>query len=77
MNVAVVSGAVIAALSILGSIGSTLLLAYRVGKLTGDTEARVKAGEDDRANIWRALGILTGRYDKHIEHHSVKRRWGA
>lgn len=59
----------LAAVAIVGCIGSVLLLAYRIGRLTGTTEARIRSGETDRANIWRAIGALTGKMDRHIERH--------
>jgi hypothetical protein len=64
MDIAVL---ITAGAAILGSIGSVLLLAYRVGRLTGSTEARITHGETDRSNLWRALGELMAKVDRHIE----------
>jgi hypothetical protein len=66
---------VTAAVAVCGSIGSVLLLAVHVGKLTGDHEARIKSGEDDRRAIWQGVGVLTGRFDRHIETHGRLKGW--
>ncbi len=70
---AVWAAIVTAGVAVVSSIGSVLLLAYNVGKLTGIHDARLKAGEDDSKSIWKSLGILTGRFDRHIEHHPAAR----
>lgn len=57
----------IASVAILGCIGSVLLLAFRIGKLTGNVEARMSQGETDRVNIWTQLGALGAKLDRHIE----------
>jgi hypothetical protein len=57
----------IAGVAVLGCIGSVLLLAFRVGKLTGVTEARIQQGESDRARIWESIGALVAKVDRHIE----------
>ena len=74
MNGEEIADGVIAAMAVLGSIGSVLLLAVRVGRLSGSFEARINAGEDDRRALWSAIGVLTGRYDRHLERHEAKRR---
>jgi hypothetical protein len=50
-------------------MGSVLLLAYRVGRLTGAMEARMNTSEADRVNIWKQLGALASKMDRHIEGH--------
>lgn len=57
----------VAGVTLLGCAAPVLLLAFRVGKLTGQTEARMQAGESDRARIWESLGALGGKLDRHIE----------
>lgn len=59
----------IAGVAVIGSVSSVLLLAYRVGRLTGATEARIAHGETDRVNIWRQLGAIAAKLDRHIESH--------
>lgn len=61
VNVAIV------AVPVLTMAGAVLLLTFRVGKLTGQTEARITAGDEDRSRIWEAIGRLTGRQDRHVE----------
>ena len=69
MNIATIVSLVIAVTSVLGTIGSVLLLAYRVGRLTGATDARITHGEKDRASLWHQVTGLAARFDRHIEHH--------
>lgn len=59
----------LAGVAILGSLGSVLLLAFRVGKLTGELTARMTVGENDRVRIWQQLGALAAKYERHIERH--------
>lgn len=59
--------AAIVAVPVLTLAGAVLLLAFRVGKLTGQTEARINAGDTDRSRIWEAIGKLTARQDRHVE----------
>lgn len=59
----------IAAVAVLGSIGSVLMLAYRVGKLSGEIGARMVGSETDRARLWQAIGALTDKLDRHIERY--------
>jgi len=56
-----------AGVAVLCSIGSVLLLAYRIGRLTGSTEARIAHGENDRVRIWQAIGQVVAKVDRHIE----------
>jgi hypothetical protein len=63
-DLATIAGAVV---SVLVCVGSVLLLAYRIGRLTGTVETRMSFGETDRANIWTAIGALGGKVDRHIE----------
>jgi hypothetical protein len=65
---------VMAAAAVCASIGSVLLLSWRVGQLTGSSTARIKQGEDDRAAIWQAFGVLSGRFDRHTEQHTWRQR---
>jgi len=58
---------------VLGSIGATLLLAFRVGRLTGTVTARLDHADTDRVNIWKQLGNLAGKVDRHIEARHVSR----
>lgn len=74
MTPAVVAELITAGVAVIGSIGSVLLLAYNVGRLTGNSDARLKTGEDDRGQLWKSLGILTGRFDRHIEQPHAARR---
>lgn len=59
----------VAGVAVLGCIGSVLLLAFRVGKLTGELTARMTVGDNDRVRIWQSIGALTGKIDRHIERH--------
>lgn len=59
----------IAGVAVLGCVGSVLLLAFRVGKLTGELTARMTLGENDRVRIWQSLGALVEKFDRHIEGH--------
>lgn len=74
MTVEVISGLVVAAVAVLGSIGSVLLLSFRVGSLTGKMEARISHGDADREQIWKAIGALTDRYNRHTEQHFKGRK---
>lgn len=67
MNTEAIATLALAGVAIAGSIGSALLLAFRVGKLTSSVEARISEGEKDRRRIWKALGKLVGKVDRHIE----------
>jgi hypothetical protein len=58
-----------AGMAIFGTMGSVLLLAFRVGRLTGTMEARMSTSESDRVNIWKQLGALASKVDRHIEGH--------
>lgn len=73
MNTTELASLVIASLAVAGAIGSVLMLAYRVGRLTGATEARMSQGDTDRTNLWRALGELTERFNRHIDQHQITR----
>lgn len=64
----------LAGVAVLGCISSVLLLAFRVGKLTGSVEARMSQSDTDRAGIWRAIGVLTAKVDRHIERHNPRDR---
>lgn len=59
----------VAGVVIVTAIGSILLLSYRIGRLTGTTEARISYGENDRTHIWEKLGALGSKLDRHIETH--------
>lgn len=63
---------VIAGLTVMTVIGSILLLAYRVGRLTGTVEARMTYGDGDRIKIWQEIGALTAKFDRHIETRHVR-----
>lgn len=69
-----IAGLIVAAVAVLGSIGSVLLLAFRVGTLNGKMDARMQGSEMDRANIWKAVGALTDRLNRHIEQHQRGKR---
>lgn len=69
MNPVEVGTLIIAGIAVASSIASVLLLAYRVGRLTGTVEARLQHGDTDRVNIWRQLGALAERLNRHIEGH--------
>lgn len=59
----------LAGIAIMTSVGSVLLLAFRVGKLTGTIEARMANADSDRSRIWQAIGELVAKFDRHIEGH--------
>lgn len=67
MNPAITGAFIVAGASVLGSIGAVLLLAFRVGRLTGQYEARLQFGDADRVNIWKQIGALGSKVDRHIE----------
>lgn len=69
MSAEVISGLIVAAIAVLGSIGSVLLLAFKVGALTGKMDARISHGDADREQIWKAIGAITDRYNRHVETH--------
>lgn len=73
MSTEVISGLIVAAVAVLGSIGSVLLLSFRVGSLTGKMDTRMAHGEADREQIWKAIGAITDRYNRHVETHSKGR----
>lgn len=58
---------ILAGIAIVGCIGSVLLLAYRVGRLTGTTEARISFAENDRTHLWQKLGGIASKLDRHVE----------
>lgn len=64
----------LAAVAILGCIGSVLMLAYRVGRLTGGVEARMLTGEQDRTKLWEQFGAIMAKLDRHIEGHQHRDR---
>ena len=74
MSLEAVSSLILAAVAVLGSIGSVLLLAFRVGTMSGKIDARLEISQDDRTNIWKALDVLSGRFNKHVEYHAKRRR---
>lgn len=74
MTAQVYASLALAGVAVIGAIGSVFLLAFRVGKLTGSVEARMSHGETDRVNIWRAIGALTAKMDRHIERHATRDR---
>jgi hypothetical protein len=64
-------GAATAAITIILSV---LLLAYRVGRLTGTMETRMSQSEADRTRIWERLGAIADKLDRHVEtpHRSIR-----
>lgn len=74
MSVTIVATLAIAAVAVLGCIGSVLLLAFRVGRLIGSTEQRLTNGESDRIRLWDELGKLLAWRDRHVEitHRGIK-----
>jgi hypothetical protein len=74
VNATTIGSLAVALTAVLGAVGSVLLLAYRVGKLTGSAEARLQAGVGDRRALWEAVGVLTGRFDRHIEQPHQRRK---
>lgn len=69
MSAEVIGTLIMASVAVLGSIGSVLLLAFRVGALTGRMDARISNGEADREQIWKAVGAMTDRFNRHVETH--------
>lgn len=67
MSVELYASLALAAVAVIGCISSVLMLAFRVGRLTGELTARITVGETDRVNIWRSIGALTAKMDRHIE----------
>ena len=72
MTVDTIAAIILAAVAVLGSIGSVLLLSFRVGSLTGKMDARITHGETDRDAIWKAIGAVTDRFNRHTEQHSKR-----
>lgn len=72
MNATTAATLAIAVTAVLGSIGSVLLLALRVGKLIGATEQRLANGEGDRAKLWEAIRDLMSWRNRHMEQ---RHRW--
>lgn len=69
MNLTVAATLAMAGVAILGSMMSMLLLSYRIGRLTGTTETRISAGEDDRSKLWRVVDALDAKLDTHLQGH--------
>lgn len=67
MNATELSTLAVAGVTVLGCVGSILLLAYRIGRLTGSTEARITHGESDRVRIWEHMGAILSKLERHIE----------
>lgn len=67
MNASEITAIVLAAVAVITCIGSILLLAFRVGRLTGTIESRMSQGETERTRIWEAIGALVAKVDRHIE----------
>lgn len=74
MSAEVIGTLILASVAVLGSIGSVLLLAFRVGALTGRMDARMSNGEADREQIWKAIGAITDRFNRHTETHNRAKR---
>lgn len=74
MSPDLIAALVTAGVAVLGSIGSVLLLAFRVGNLTGKMDARMSSGEVDRTQIWKAISALTDRFNRHTETHLKAKR---
>jgi hypothetical protein len=53
-------------LAILGSMGSTLLLAYRVGRMTGIYDERFKGCDREIGQANEAIGQLNLRVNQHV-----------
>lgn len=58
---------ILAGVAVFTSVASVLLLAFRVGKLTGSTEARMASMTDESGRQWQAIGRIDGKLDRHIE----------
>jgi hypothetical protein len=63
----VVASLAIAVVTVVSAIGAVLLLAFRVGRLTGALEQRLANGETDRSKLWEAIGALVAWRDRHVE----------
>jgi len=65
---------VIAITSVIGSLGATVLLGFRVGRLVGQVEGFIGASTADRGQLHGALGALERSLDDHINWHLTGRR---
>ena len=74
MNANTIGGLIVASIAVLGSIGSTLLLAYRVGIMTGEIRTRVDGSEKDRINLWAALALQVERFNRHLDERHQSRK---
>ncbi len=74
MSAEAISSLILAAVAVLGSIGSVLLLAFRVGAISGKIDARMTSCEQDRSNMWKAIDVVTGRFNRHMERQARSRR---
>lgn len=69
MNAETIAALASAGASIVGSMMCVLLLAYRVGKLTGTVEARISASEKDYSWLRGVVETLSAAFHKHLEGH--------
>lgn len=69
MNAADISGLILTGVAVAGSIGSVLMLAFRVGRLTGTVEASIASGKESDASAAAAILRLTERLDAHLTSH--------
>lgn len=69
MSTQTIISLIVAGLAILGAIGSVLLLAFRVGTVSGTITSFMAASERDREGLRADLTRLTDRFSMHVEHH--------
>lgn len=69
MSAADISGLILTGVAVAGSIGSVLMLAFRVGKLTGTVEASISSGKDSDTAQMASILRLTERLDAHLTGH--------
>lgn len=67
MTAQVLSALILAAIAVLGAIGSVLMLSFRVGTLVGKVSAWQERSVADAARIWAEFAALDAKHDKHIE----------
>lgn len=53
----------------LGTIGSLVTLAYKMGSLSGKLTSFINTSERDRSDQLKDIGMLEERYNRHIESH--------
>lgn len=67
MKTELISAIVVAAAAVLGSIGSVLILAVRVGRLIGTVESHIVVSDHDRQRLWQEIGSLRQSQERHTE----------